>query len=591
MVRMPWVKGLLVSFPFDDFIKEKRASAKIKDIYGKEYDILEDKIEIIFTKSQFKMWKYYSSWDEYKEFFKKFECMIGICNEEEDVFQDKKLNYQMLQTLTDITDEEINYLTSKTNQKISMMSNDRKTMLDVFGVSKNRKNMNHFQQSLLLYPEMLEDEYTKHSLKQIKKKVVKEARSGKIDINCKYAFACPDLYAFCEYLFLDNKNPQGLLKNGEVSFSEYETEKDLDCLRSPHLYREHAVRINIHNNETKKWYITKGIYTSIHDPISKILMFDNDGDTLLIVRDEVFVNVAKRNMKGIIPLFYNMRKADNHQISPDMIYQGLTSAYTGGNIGIISNDISKVWNSDEINLDIIKWKCMLNNFTIDYAKTLYKPKIPILHKNIISSYTKLKAPHFFMYAKDKGEHQVESKNNSTMNRISEAVLDRRMNFSKINVEPFDYKMLMRNKEATFNPEIIELYQKHDRENARRGVNSISKRNTKDGVSEYIKIRIDIEEYFKERGIDIFQVVDSLIDYLFNHKNSKFKKTFWSSFGDIVLINLKKNIEEKSLQDTIVCENCGTRVTKKSNRTKYCDPCWKEHRNEYQKELMREKRKK
>jgi hypothetical protein len=69
MVRLPWVKGLLVPFPFDKFIREENrieGSSKygvVTDIYGKEHNLIKDKIEVIFTKSQFKMWKYYSSWE------------------------------------------------------------------------------------------------------------------------------------------------------------------------------------------------------------------------------------------------------------------------------------------------------------------------------------------------------------------------------------------------------------------------------------------------------------------------------------------------------------------------------------------------
>lgn len=40
-----------------------------------------------------------------------------------------------------------------------------------------------------------------------------------------------------------------------------------------------------------------------------------------------------------------------------------------------------------------------------------------------------------------------------------------------------------------------------------------------------------------------------------------------------------------------CEMCNKMVEKKSNRTKYCDECWKEYRNNYQKELMRKIRSK
>lgn len=55
MVRLPWTKGLLGVFDFKRFITEHNCSSKVKDIWGKEWDIFEDNIQIIFTKSQLKM--------------------------------------------------------------------------------------------------------------------------------------------------------------------------------------------------------------------------------------------------------------------------------------------------------------------------------------------------------------------------------------------------------------------------------------------------------------------------------------------------------------------------------------------------------
>ena len=53
---------------------------------------------------------------------------------------------------------------------------------------------------------------------------------------------------------LKKENPKGILDNGEVSCSLYKNGIDLDCLRSPHLYREHAIRTNIRNELTDKWF-------------------------------------------------------------------------------------------------------------------------------------------------------------------------------------------------------------------------------------------------------------------------------------------------------------------------------------------------
>lgn len=59
-----------------------------------------------------------------------------------------------------------------------------------------------------------------------------------------------------------------------------------------------------------------------------------------------------------------MRKAEPTQLTKDTLFQGLTTAYTGGNIGIYSNNISKIWNSGHVGdaeLKIVKLLCMENN--------------------------------------------------------------------------------------------------------------------------------------------------------------------------------------------------------------------------------------
>ncbi|MEK4008348.1 RNA dependent RNA polymerase [Paenibacillus sp. FSL H3-0333] len=370
-VRGPWIKGLLEPFPFDKFIREHNRDvgyAKygiVHDIYGTPHDILKEGIEVILTKSQFKMWKFYSSWKEYQTYFKEYNCKAGKCNEEEERIKNAKINYQMLQTLTDITKEELLELCIPSINMIQSVGTDKKTMLEILGVTDYNVNKNYFQQALELYPELLKDTYSREVLKETRKKLINNAKAGKLKIEGKYTFISPDLYAFCEKLILKLESPKGLLQNGEVFCSLYTDGETLDCLRSPHLYREHAIRQNRVDKEMKRWFVTKSLYTSCHDPISKILQFDCDGDKALVCRDETLVRVAKRNMEGIVPLYYEMKKADPEIVTIDSIYEGLKSAYTGGNIGTISNNISKVWNSKDINLDIIKKLCMENNFTID----------------------------------------------------------------------------------------------------------------------------------------------------------------------------------------------------------------------------------
>ncbi|HEY8803620.1 MAG TPA: hypothetical protein VIM42_00655 [Clostridium sp.] len=592
MVRLPWIKGLLVPFAFNKFIIEANNNGEGKiygnvvDIYGKSHNILEEGIQVIFTRSQFKMYKYFqnnsdtnkSGWEMYQDNYIKYKCQAGKCNEEEEDFSDAKINYQMLQTLTDMDNKELETIAKTTKHNILNIGRDRKTMLKVLGVKKSNKNKNNIQQALEIYPELLNDTYSKEILKQVKKSMVKEGRSAKLDINGVYTFIIPDIYAFCEYLILGDTDPKGLLNDGDVYCNLYPNSPKLDCLRSPHLYREHAIRNNIIDDDKKKWFITNGVYTSCHDLISKILQFDVDGDKSLVVACPTLISIAERNMEGIVPLYYNMRKAPAEIITNNSIYNGLKTAYTGGNIGTVSNNITKIWNSGNVNLEVVKLLCMENNFTIDYAKTLYKPVRPKSKKNMITDYTKLKTPHFFIYAKDKEKDKVEEVNNSIVNRLEKIIPNTKISFVAANLGNFDYKMMLKNKRIKLDEEVIKKYKEMDLKKHFM-MNSTYEDDEQSNVTylyqEIVKSILEVNE-------DIYYVTDVLVKYLYEFKKSNFKTTLWECFGNVIVENLRKNVETSK----IYCEVCGDIIEQISNRKKYCEGCLKTLQKQQDREYQR-----
>lgn len=427
----------------------------------------------------------------------------------------------MLQTLTDISDEELIQMSSKTVKEITTLGTDKETMLRVLGATEKKKHRTALQDALLLYPELLNDDHTKEIIKNKKKSMIKDAKSGKLLVDgARYTYLCPDLYAFCEKLFLNIQNPKGLLSGNDVHCSLYD-EGYIDILRSPHLFREHGVRWNKKDEEYEKWFITPGVYTSIHDPISKLLQFDNDGDKALIISDELIVNIAKRNMENIVPLYYEMSVAQKQEINSRNIYEALTLAY-GINIGEYSNNITKIWNSDNINLDVIKWLCMENNFTIDFAKTLFMPTRPDHVDEKIKDYIKNKVPHFFINAKDKEEHSVELINESTVNKLDCIIPSDRINFAAV-AGKFDYRFLLKNKEIKLDEAIISEYKRLD-QNKKWLMND---EDIKPGQKLYVY------KVIKDRLLKIHEdeqyVADVLVKYLYK-KKSKFKSTLWECFG-------------------------------------------------------------
>lgn len=557
MVRLPYVKGLLVPFSFDQFAKEYR-NTKVTDIYGKEWDIIEDDIHVIFTASQFKMKKYYDDWDDYKRRFKENKCQAVKLNEE-DVGTNANLNYQMLQTLTDINSKELKALSQPTANDILKVGSDKETMLRILGATKENKKKNYYQQALYVYPELLNDEHSKKIIKDKKKSMVQGARAGKLRINGKYTYLIPDLYAFCERLFLGREQPDGLLKNGEVYCNIYKEDK-VDILRSPHLFKEHCVRQNTLSEDKRKWFITNGIYTSIFDPISRILQFDNDGDKALVIQDEPFVKIAERNMKGIVPLYYEMGVANAEKITDKRIYDSLILAFKA-NIGEISNNITKVFNSDNIDLRVVKWLTAENNYIIDFAKTLYMPKRPERVDEIIKGYIKSKVPYFFIEAKDKDKKNVEPINNSTVNRLRRIIPNRRIKFEEI-AGNFDYKMLTSEDIKHMDRQLINRYRELERSKDLIIRKSNSKNRKEGTLFLYIHIK---EELFKINS-DENRVANVLVEELYGNSKSAFKTTLWNCYGDIILKNLKEN-----LKGTKQCECCGERI-EKYNTKKYCENC-------------------
>jgi hypothetical protein len=637
MVRLPWIKGLLGVFDYYKFIEINNGNPVIKDIYGKEHDVIKEDIQVIFTKSQFKMNKYYSDWSSYQENFKRYKCHAGFTNPEEDRIKNATINYQMLQSLVDITDEEVLNIAHPSIDTLQNIASSVEGVKNVLGITPYNMNKTYFQKATNIYPELLNDVFIKNKLRDIKDSLVKHFKAGKLKINGKYTFILPDLYATCEYWFLNNRNPKGLLDNGEVFCWLYRKAEKLDCLRSPHLFMEHAVRNNIactiygeRQQKIKEWFNTSAIYTSCHDLITKIVMADCDGDKLLVVADKTIIKVAERNIKkfDIVPLYYEMKKALSSQLDNEKIYQSLVLAFTSAPIGLFSNNISKVWNSDVfVNgtyeeqkhaIDCIKRLCCQNNMIIDYAKTLYKPEFPRQIKKDIQKFTKQPLPYFFVYAKDKLENQVQKINNTFVNRLYEYIPNPRIRCTYMNADGKrkalakpDYHLLMSNPDLEIerdkanniiNPVVLkytELATKYGYK-----INAINE----DSVTRHLprevlyksqlkqnllfgKIYDDVKiELSKFKNTDE-EITDILVKYLYDIKDSKNKDLLWACYGEYLYNNLKQKV--KSPTKEVQCIDCGEwfEVLQKDNQSFRCSNCYQEYRRKYKAQKERERRQK
>lgn len=594
-VRLPWIKGLLTPFDYIAYCKKNGYSTKVIDIYNKEWDVATDNIQVIFTKSQFKLYKFYSNWEDYKTKFDLYKCTANICMEDndKDKYKDMHINYQMLQQLINMTDDQVKLLCTDFKELITKVHTDRNSQLDFLGATLENEHRNYFQEALRLYPEMCNSAFVNKQISEIITARKKEACSGQITIkDSKRMFILSDPIAFCDWLFGHKEvKEQGFLQDGEVYCNLYPKSNKLDCLRSPSLSFEHAIRTNVRatkgNNE---WLITNGLYTSTKDIISKVLMFDVDGDESLVLSTEWVIDLAEDMIKTykINPIYFEMGKAGEKEINMDNISQSLLYVYEKSNIGKVSNCLTKLWNSKNPmkHYKQMQELMLYNNFVIDSAKTLSIPKVPIDIKELMS---RSKYPYFFQYAKKKKELECLEKSNSVMDRIcTEIESIGNVDFSyKKGFGTFRTKTLMNNDKIEIDNKVIEYYLTLEKDTTDK-INDYNSEKDEDKnksgykQSFYAEAKTEFYDYSKKIGIKYNDCIDMIIKYTYA-KNDLKMKFLWNVFGKVIINNLNKNIKKPLEDGYIMCEDCGKRIMKKSNSQIRCKKCAeKEDQNHHKK---------
>ena len=154
----------------------------------------------------------------------------------------------------------------------------------------------------------------------------------------------------------------------------------------------------------------------------------------------------------------------------------------------------------------------------------------------------MKAPHFFVYAKNKSSHQVQKINSSVVNQLDKIVPNKRMSFSAKNIGAFHYQYMLSepNKKVSILQDVIDLYNEVEKQ-YRYSISFY------DDSANFSYVRDGIIDRFEALGHSMNDICDTLVKYLFHMKQSKRKNVFWMCFGDIVLENLKKNVPLGSIQ--------------------------------------------
>ena len=409
-IRGGWIKGAIFPFDFCKFIEKHSCESFILDAWNHPVSIETVKrMKIILTQSQLKMWQYYESMDDYREKFKASGAAITINNFAEPVGKEYiRLSYQPIQTFSreKFTEERMEKLCQKSVDYINQAKTDPDVALKIMGIDMGKEDirLDGLYMAIKLYPQLLSDGYVKKKVHERIKTERKRMQSGRIYVKGIQGYICPDLYAFCQWLFCGEENPKGLIPENHV-YSKHYNEQEISevcCIRYPHLSDcEHGIRSLIRSEECKEWFSGDDIVISTHDLLTKTLQADVDGDHIFVISDPAFLDCLGEQKA---PLYYRMGSAPKSQITKLETYQCLERSFDNENIGNVSNAITKILNEENPDIKLVRILCAYNNYVIDFSKT----QLSLNLKEYAPIYDRYKAqemlpPHFFKYAKDKRE--------------------------------------------------------------------------------------------------------------------------------------------------------------------------------------------
>lgn len=407
-VRCSFIKGMCVTFDFHTFARDIAKTETIKDIWGKEYLVSE--IDLIISKSQFKLWNAYEDWQDYENNLIKNGLSWGVSKVSPRVNEEKTVmttNYQFLQVLN-LSDEDIKGLCDQTVDWLKSVScgDINKTKLYLLGSMANKYDaetifqnvQDNFVKCLLMEDKMIEDEYIRSRIVKSINKKIRESYFGNLIVDGNFMARISDPYAQCEFAF--GMEVKGLLED-KRHYSWYWAERGVDsvvAMRSPLTYKTEAHLLKFKNDiRCQMWYkyLTSGIVYNVWG-VDCLLEAgaDYDFDIVATTNNKYFI-------KGIlgtdIPVTYEARKPSKRPLDRNELIK-IAGVGFSPEIGLLTNHSTtfhdmqsryekgtEQWNELERRLKIC---CEQQSMQIDKAKGLVIDDIPKYWTNYKSALEK-----------------------------------------------------------------------------------------------------------------------------------------------------------------------------------------------------------
>jgi len=282
-IRNAFLKGVVCTFDIQRFATEIAKKYVFTDLYGNEADIRS--IDLIITKSQFKLWNAYDSCTDYVDKYKRSGFKFGITKVAPK--EDKTtatLNYQFIQA-TNQNKKSVEGLCKKTIDWFDGLLGGSKDYLKLymFGSVCDRTDIcpeniydntdDIISKSIFLNDDLIDDPYIKKNIYRSINKKIKDSYIGKLIVDGNFQTLIADPYALMEHVF--NLPVVGLLNRDEY-YSNYWNKhgtKKVVGMRAPLTWRSEVNKMDL--KKSKKlldWYeyIVSGIVVNVHGNDSMI---------------------------------------------------------------------------------------------------------------------------------------------------------------------------------------------------------------------------------------------------------------------------------------------------------------------------------
>jgi len=626
-IRACGVKGCLFTMDIYEFMKEFAPSGIIhadKNLDGENVDFINGGYNVIFTKSQFKYYRFYDGKRKVSQWLEAFhknlygyQRTFNVCSyaAKIDDIKDKMVTaYQPLQSLWQLGDnnDDIAKLCEPTVTLIKDMSTDFDKFLDYIGLEdgSNEKGIPAYYRALKYNKSLANDPFIEEKIQKSFENIIERTYTGKLIVNGNYQVVGSDPFALLQYCF--GLKVEGLLAKNEI-YSDYWNQKGKDKLnlwRNPHIFCEHWIVKCKSDDRVKHWfkYQSTDVIVSIWDTnLLRANGADCDGDVLAMVDntilyDEVEWMIENEKARTIVPeLGVNQPEVEGQKntfaISDQRKIMEVESKGFKNGIGGIINEISKLWGIPQTDKtqEYIKILSIVGSLVIDFAKTGNKVGIPKEIVNYIKE-NKIQKPRFMMYLpqnlqqrkrinKRKNPKDVFSDQDCTLNRILSYMQGNLsdvkpvfydipdFNYSEI-VKTRDEHLIYREVYKTVKNHLLNLYKQQERINQeKRSENQQSKQNTLDykGVytAFYDTCRLDLlsiksedgKVYTKDIILDC-SLVAAYTESVFTGKSNVYN-LIWSMFPDEMVSRAKGG--SKRSRTIVAEEKYKEDLVKKSKR--------------------------